>query len=247
MSDGGAPPAPALEIHNLSKRYEQTLAVDQVSLTVNREIFGLLGTNGAGKTTLLKSILGLVVPTEGAVKVCGIDPRRDPVEAKQRIGYLPEDLRLYERLTGWEFLELVAGIKDTECGSAVEEDLRYFALFERRNELIGEYSLGMRKKVGVIAALIGAPPLLLLDEPLNGLDAESMRLLRLRLEQLADDGTTIVISSHVMGFVERICGRVCVLRKGRVVVEGSPGRLRERAEMQDAPFDDVFLRFALDE
>ena len=240
-----APAAPALEVENLVKQYEETRALDGVSLRVDREIFGLLGANGAGKSTLIKCVLGLVAPTSGKVRVSGINPRTDPVEAKQSVGYLPEELHLYERLTGWEFIELVAGLKDVDCGASVEEDFRYFGLFDRRHELIGEYSLGMRQKTGIIAALVGAPKLLLLDEPLNGLDAESMRLLRVRLETLAAGGTTVILSSHVMGFIERICSRVCVLKKGEVVVEGPPASLRRQAAMPDDAFDDVFLHYAL--
>jgi ABC-2 type transport system ATP-binding protein len=237
---------PALEVEGLVKRYHETVAVDEVSLQVAPgEIFGLLGANGAGKSTLLKSVLGLVRPDEGVVRVCGEEVRRDPLAARHRIGYLPEDLRLYDRLTGWEFLELVCGLKGVACDSRVEESFRYFGLFERRNELVGEYSLGMRKKTGIIAALVGYPKLLLLDEPLNGLDAESMRLLRLRLGERAADGAAIVLSSHVMGFVERVCRRVAVLKQGKVVAEGAPKELREQAKMPGEPFDDVFLHFAL--
>ncbi len=237
---------PALEVESLVKRYQETVAVDDVSLAVAAgEIFGLLGANGAGKSTLLKSVLGLIHPDGGLIRVCGEEVRRDPLAARRRIGYLPEDLRLYDRLTGWEFLELVCGLKGIECGARVEESFRYFGLHDRRNELIGEYSLGMRKKVGIIAALAGYPKLLLLDEPLNGLDAESMRLLRLRLGELAADGVGIVLSSHVMGFVERVCRRVVVLKRGKLVAEGPPAELREHAKMPSEPFDDVFLHFAL--
>ena len=237
---------PALAVESLVKRYHETVALDGVSLEVAPgEIFGLLGANGAGKSTLLKSVLGLIRPDEGVVRVCGDEVRRDPLVVRRRIGYLPEDLRLYDRLTGWEFLDLVCGLKGIACDKRVEESFRYFGLYDRRNELIGEYSLGMRKKAGIIATLVGYPKLLLLDEPLNGLDAESMRLLRLRLGELAADGVGIVLSSHVMGFVERVCRRVAVLKRGEVVVEGAPAELREQTKMPSEPFDDVFLHFAL--
>ena len=194
---------------------------------------------------MLKSFLGLFRPVVGVVRVCGEEVRRDPLAARRLIGYLPEDLRLYDRLTAWEFLELVCGLKGIDCDQRVEESFRYYGLFDRRNELVGEYSLGMRKKTGIIAAHAGYPKLLLLDEPLNGLDAESMRLLRLRLGELAADGVGIVLSSHVMGFVERVCGRVAVLKKGKLIIEGAPARLREQAKMPSEPFDDVFLHYAL--
>lgn len=245
MTAAAAKP-PALAVRNLTKRYGDAVAVNSVSFETDGEIFGLLGANGAGKTTILKATLGLVRPDSGEIRIAGIDPRRNPIEAKRRVGYLPEELTLYERLTGWEFLEFVAGLKGVEAGSELEEELRRFDVFERRSELIGEYSLGMRKKIGLIAALIGDPKLILLDEPLNGLDAVSMRTLRLRLGELAAAGVTVVVSSHVMGFVERLCARVAVLRRGEIAVVGSPADLRRAAAMPDQPFDDVFLHFAVD-
>jgi ABC-2 type transport system ATP-binding protein len=237
--------APALEIKNVTKRYDEIVAVRGVSFTINREIFGLLGANGAGKSTLIKSILGLVKADEGEVRVCGLSVRSEPFEAKKRIGYLPEDLRLYERLTGWEFLNFIAGIKGLDAASELEEWLAYFHLYDKRHLLTGEYSLGMKKKIGLIAALVGAPPLILLDEPLTGLDAESMRHARLRIEELAARGSTFVISSHIMGFIERVCHRVAVLKQGSVVIEGHPSHLRDTAGMTDAPFEDVFLHYAI--
>ena len=233
-------------VDRLVKHYHETPAVNDVSLAVEGgEIFGLLGANGAGKSTLLKCALGLVRPTSGEILVDGLQAAREPQEARRRIGYLPEELRLYERLTGWEFLELVCGLKQVDCGAEIEESFEYFGLFDRRHELISDYSLGMRKKIGILAALAGQPKLLLLDEPLNGLDAESMRRLRLRLEERARAGAAVVLSSHVMGFVERVCGRVVILKKGVVEASGTPAELRVQAAMPDEAFDDVFLHFAL--
>ena len=237
--------APALEIKNVTKRYDDLVAVNNVSFTIDREVVGLLGANGAGKSTLLKAVLGLIKVDEGDVHVCGQHTGRPPTEARRLIGYLPEDLRLYERLTGWEFLSFIAGIKGLNHTHEWEEGLDYFGLHDKRHLLIEEYSLGMKKKIGLIAALMGAPPVMLLDEPVNGLDAESMRLLRLRIEELARRGSTFVICSHIMGFVERVCQRIAVLKQGRVVIEGAPSNLREAAGMTNAPFEDVFLRFAL--
>ena len=236
---------PALEIRRLSKRYGQTVAVDDVSFSIGGGVFGLLGANGAGKSTLLKCVLGLVEPTAGEIFVGGAGVAREPLAVRRRIGYSPEELTLYDRLTGQEFLELVAGLKDLEARDEIDEAFAYFGLSGRRNELVGGYSLGMRKKIGLIAALLGSPPLLLLDEPLNGLDAASMRLLRLRLEERVAAGATVVLSSHVMAFVERICSRVLILRDGRIATEGTPSELRSQAGLPDAPFDDVFLHFAL--
>jgi ABC-2 type transport system ATP-binding protein len=239
-----APGAVPLSVRGVTKRYHQTVALENVSFEFQGGVFGLLGANGAGKSTLLKLVLGLTSPDQGEVKVFGINPKADPVEVKRQVGYLPEDLRLYERLTGREFLEFVGGIKQAATGEC-EAALEYFGLQNRQDELIGEYSLGMKKKIGIIAALLGSPRLVLLDEPLNGLDAQSMRLLRLRIDEQSRQGVSFVISSHVMGFVERMCGRVVVLRKGALVIEGSPAELRAAAGMPQEPFDDVFLHFAL--
>jgi ABC-type multidrug transport system ATPase subunit len=195
---------------------------------------------------LLKSILGIVEPDNGEILVGGHKAGRLAADAKKLIGYLPENLRLYERLTGWEFLEFIAGIKGVSDMSGVEADLERLGLADRRHVLAGEYSLGMRKKLGIAAAMMGDPPLLLLDEPLNGLDTESMRLLRLRIEELRGRGSTIVISSHVMSFVERICGRMAIWRNGRIAVEGTADDLRREAAMPDQAVEDVFLHFAVD-
>lgn len=237
--------APVLRLDGVSKSYGDTVALDGVSLAVDGGIVGLVGANGAGKSTLHRVVLDLVRADAGTIEVAGFDVRREPLEARRRTGYLPEDLRLDERLTGGETLDLVAALKGLDNGAERRELAEYFGLGERLHELLGEYSLGMRKKVGLAAALMGSPPLVLLDEPLNGLDTESMRLLRLRLEEMARAGTTIVVSSHVMAFVERICGRIVLLRRGRVAADASPTELRRQTAMAAEPFEDVFLRLAL--
>ena len=236
---------PALKVSNVVKRFGPKIALGGVSLRADREIFGLLGANGAGKSTLMKSILGLHRPDEGEIRVCGLRAGYESAEVKRLVGYLPEDLDLYERLTGQEFLEFMAGLRGLSASEEIDEGLETFELTEARRKLIGGYSLGMRKKIGLIAALLGSPPLLMLDEPLNGLDTLSMRKLRLLLEERAAAGATIVLSSHVMSFVERICARMVILRNGLVAVEGTTERLRQTAGLEDAPFEDVFLHYAL--
>ncbi|MEM7356542.1 MAG: ABC transporter ATP-binding protein [Acidobacteriota bacterium] len=237
---------PILRVEGVSKTFGETQALRDVSFTADGEIFGLLGANGAGKSTLYRSILDLVACDAGAIYVTGFDVSRQSVEARRQIGYLPEELDFYDRLTGWELLELVAGLKELDNADERRDWLAYFGLDERRNVLLGEYSLGMRKKIGLIIALMGAPRLALLDEPLNGLDTESMRRLRLKIEEMAGNGTTFVLSSHVMAFVERICDRVVILRRGQRVALGSTTEIRQQAGMADEPFEDVFLRLALD-
>ncbi len=238
---------PMLSVENVSKSYGGDVqALDGVSLEANDEVLGLVGANGAGKSTLYRSILDLTTHDSGTIRIAGYDVRKHSVEARRLIGYLPEELHLYDRLSGWELLALVAGLRDLDNSEERREWLDYFGLDNRRDVLVGEYSLGMRKKIGLIAALMGRPRLALLDEPLNGLDTDSMRRLRLRIEEMSRAGTTFVVSSHVMSFVERISDRIAVLRKGRLVAYGTTESVRQQAGMPNSPFEDVFLQLALD-
>lgn len=237
---------PVVSIANVTKRYGDLVAVDDVSFEVHGEILGLLGANGAGKSTLLKMLVGLLRHDSGRLAIDGHDVRLDAVEARRLVGYLPEDLELYERLTGREFLRFVTGIKGSTPDDAVlDSAFDEFGILEKADHLIKEYSLGMRKKTGLIAAMAGSPRLLVLDEPLNALDAQTMRLVERKLEAFLDAGGAVILSSHVMGFVERVCSRVVVLRNGRISANDRPDRLREATGLAGAPFDDVFFRYAL--
>jgi len=231
-------------VESVTKRYGETLAVDAVSLRVGAgEVYALLGANGAGKSTLIRMMTGLSEPDSGGVTVCGDEMARKPLAAKRHIGYLPEELYFYQRLTGREYLRLVAGLKGADADSTAAE-VEFFELSNVADKWVGGYSLGMRKKLGLAAAFTGRPRVLVLDEPLNGLDVEMMRKLRLRLAEERDAGRSFVVSSHVMSFVERVADRACVMSAGRVVAEGSPAELRALASMPDAPFEDVFFRLA---
>jgi ABC-2 type transport system ATP-binding protein len=165
------------------------------------------------------------------------------VAARRHLGYLPEELILYDRLTGLEYLELVAGLKEADP-SGIAEEVDFFELTRFQQKLVGGYSLGMRKKLGLAAAMLGKAEVVVLDEPLNGLDVEMMRKLRHRIEAEKSNGRALMVASHVMSFVERISDRVGVMRAGKMVAEGSPGELRAVARMKDAPFEDVFFHFA---
>ncbi len=237
---------PVLRVDAACKAYGDVVALDDVSFEADGGILGLIGANGAGKSTLYRSILDLVALDSGAIRVAGLEVGRQSVAARGQIGYLPEELHFYDRLSGWEHLELIAGLKGLDNTAERRQWLADFGLDDRRDVLVGEYSLGMRKKIGIIAALMGAPRLALLDEPLNGLDTESMRRLRLRIEAMAEAGTTFVISSHVMSFIERVCDRVAILRRGRLVASGTPDEVRHQAGMTGEAFEDVFLKLALD-
>jgi ABC-2 type transport system ATP-binding protein len=230
-----------LTVESVVKRYGETLAVDGVSLRVAAgEVYALVGANGAGKSTLIRMMTGLSEPDSGVVTVCGEEMRKRPLAAKRHVGYLPEELYFYQRLTGREYLRLVAGLKGADDAQAAAE-AEFFELKAVEGKWVGGYSLGMRKKLGLAAAFIGAPRVLILDEPLNGLDVEMMRKLRLRIEREREAGAAFVVSSHVMSFVERTSDRAGVMSRGRIVAEGSPAELRRLAGMPDEPFEDVFF------
>ena len=231
-------------IEGATRRYGEILAVDNVSLSIMRgEVYSLVGANGAGKSTLLRMLVGITEPDAGRLFICGEDLANRAPSTRRHLGYLPEELVLYERLTGREYLELVAGLKDADL-SKIPEELSFFELLPAQNKLVGGYSLGMRKKLGLAAAMMGSPEVLVLDEPLNGLDVEMMRKLRHRIEDESNNGRTLLVASHVMSFVERISDRIGIMRAGKLVAEGSPSALRARAGLNTSPFEDVFFHFA---
>jgi ABC-type multidrug transport system ATPase subunit len=231
-----------IAVEQVTKRYGEIVAVNQVSLQVaGGQVYSLIGANGAGKSTLIRMIIGVTEPDEGKVFIYGEDlARRDP-QTRRHIGYLPEELILYDRLTGHEYLELVAGLKGARAAQITEE-LEFFELKHAESKLVGGYSLGMKKKLGLAAAMIGRPDILVLDEPLNGLDVEMMRKLRLRIAGERDAGRALLISSHVMSFVERVSDSAGVMRAGRLVAEGSPAGLRAKTGQAVEPFEDVFFK-----
>jgi ABC-type multidrug transport system ATPase subunit len=233
-----------VSIEGATKRYGEVLAVDNVSLSLaSSEVYSLVGANGAGKSTLLRMLVGITEPDAGRLSICGEDLSSRAPSTRRHLGYLPEELVLYERLTGVEYLELVAGLKNADA-TKIPEELGFFELLPAKDKLVGGYSLGMRKKLGLAAAMIGSPMVLVLDEPLNGLDVEMMRKLRHRIEDERSNGKALLVASHVMSFVERISNRVGIMRRGKLVAEGPPSDLRAQAEMNDAPFEDVFFHFA---
>lgn len=235
---------PALLVESVTRRFGEVVAVDDVTLSVSPgEVYGLIGANGAGKSTLIRMIVGITRPDSGRVLIFGEQVSDHLPGPRRRLGYLPEELIFYERLTGREYLELVAGLKGSER-SSISEEIEFFELAGVDRKLVGGYSLGMRKKLGLAAAMIGSPDISVLDEPLNGLDVEMMRKLRLRIEAQRAAGKIIIVSSHVMSFVERICGRVGVMRDGRLVAEGTPKELRIQSGLTSEPFEDVFFHLA---
>ncbi|MFK0255293.1 ABC transporter ATP-binding protein [Streptomyces sp. NPDC090445] len=220
----------AVEARGLRKEFDDKVAVDGVDLTVPRgSFYGLVGPNGAGKTTSLSMITGLLRPDAGTVRVAGHDVWQDPYEAKHRIGILPDGLRLFERLSGRELLRYTGRLRelpsaDTEARAG--ELLDVLGLTEAGDKLVVDYSTGMRKKIGLAAALLHNPPVLFLDEPFESVDPVSAETIREVLRQYTATGSTVVFSSHVMELVAALCTHVAILAKGRVIADGTLDEVR---------------------
>jgi len=224
--DDGAPP---VEVRGLVKRYGDLVAVDAVDLTVERgDVFGYLGPNGAGKTTSLRMMLGLIRPTAGTVRVFGRDPGVS-VTALEGVAGFVEAPRFYPYLDGRTNLRLLAALDGGDANALVEETLEIVELSGRAKDKVGGYSHGMRQRLGIAGALLRRPRLLLLDEPATGLDPAGMRDMRALIRRLADDGMTVVLSSHLLAEVDELCNRVAIVRRGRMVYEGELADLRRAA------------------
>jgi len=220
----------AIEARGLVKRFGSKAAVSQLDLNVPvGSWFGLVGPNGAGKTTTIKMVVGLLRPDEGTVQIDGIEVWPDPRAAKQRIGVLPDDLRLFERLSGIEhlvYLGLLRGIDRGDVEHRAAQLLDILGLTESRDDLVADYSTGMRKKFALAAALLHAPSVLLLDEPFESVDPVSSRVIVEVLQQYRASGGTVVFSSHVMDTVERLCDEVAIVAAGNVVRSGALADIR---------------------
>lgn len=237
---------PAIETIALTRRFGSHVAVDRLTLQVEPgAFFGFLGPNGAGKSTTIKMLVGLLRPTAGEAWIDGIDVWRHPIDAKRRVGVLPEGLNLYERLTAREYVEFVGlmhGLTAAEARRRTDELLDLMQLTAAHDKMLVDYSHGMRKKTALAAALIHGPRVLFLDEPFEGIDAVAKRAILNVLQDLRQRGTTIFFSSHILEVVERLCTRVAVIAEGRLVAEGTLDALRERAHAgAEATLEDLFL------
>lgn len=240
-------PAPAVVVQDLVRVFDKKVAVNHLNLRVERgEFFGFLGPNGAGKSTTIKMMVGLLRPTAGSVWVGGVDVWKNPLQARALMGVLPEYLNIYERLSGREFLNFAGhmyGVPEADIRHRSEELLKVLTLVDDADKLIVDYSVGMRKKIALAAAIMHNPQVIFLDEPFEGIDPVSSRVIRDILHDLTQRGTTIFFSSHIMEVVERLCTRVGIINQGILVAEGSLQELRERAsgEDKDATLEDIFL------
>jgi ABC-2 type transport system ATP-binding protein len=215
-------PAPPVEARDLVKRYGDIAAVDHVDLVVEPgDVFGYLGPNGAGKTTSLRMLLGLIRPTAGSARLFGHDPLIDGAKALDGVAGFVEGPRFYPYLSGRRNLELLADYDDPVSRPHIDEVLALVELRDRAKDRVGGYSHGMRQRLGIAAALLRRPRLLLLDEPTTGLDPAGMRDMRDLVRRLAAEGITILLSSHLLYEVEELCNRVAIIRKGRIVYQGA--------------------------
>ncbi|MFM7282319.1 MAG: ABC transporter ATP-binding protein [Planctomycetia bacterium] len=224
---------PLARLERVTKRYGDLHALRGITLEIRSgEVFGLLGRNGAGKTTALRILTGLLAPDEGAVEIDGIDVLRQPLEARRRIAFVPDGAPLYSNLSPWQHLELVGRLHALPSATVRSEGERLLAaleLAERGNDPVGQFSRGMRQKTALALAILPKPKLLVLDEPLNGLDAPTTAMFKEVLRMWADRGGAVIYTSHLLDVVERVCDRMALIEGGVVAAEGDLEALRRRA------------------
>jgi ABC-2 type transport system ATP-binding protein len=237
--------ATLIETQALVKRYGDKLAVNNVSFEVQAgEVFGFLGPNGAGKTTTIKMIVGLLQPTSGTIRVAGYNVQAQPLLAKAASGYVPDTPNLYAKLTGRELLRFVGDLYSLDrqrLAQRTEELLRVLDLNEAADQTIDSYSHGMQQKASLAAALMHDPKVLVLDEPTVGLDPKSARLIKDILRQMAERGTAVFLSTHILEIAERMCDRIGIINKGELVAIGTMNELRSLGKAGETSLEDIFL------
>lgn len=244
----GAMDGLALRLHRLTKRFGPLVAVDDLSIEVRAgEIYGLIGPNGSGKTTTVKMLAGLYRPTGGRIEIAGVDLGREPERAKRALGYVPDEPFVYDKLSGREFLHLVGelyGIPRTERGARIERLLGLFPVTEVIDGYMERYSRGNKQKLVILASLLHEPRVLVIDEPIVGLDPESAIKTRGLLAAFARAGGAVFLSTHTLAFAESVCHRVGLLKAGRLVQEGDLETLRRAAASPGASLEALYLHFA---
>ncbi len=239
-----------IKIIGLVKVYDNTRAVDQLDLEIPAgQLFGFLGPNGAGKTTTIKLMTGLLKPNEGSIEVDGIDVQSNPKKAKARMGYIPDRPFIYEKLTGAEYLQFIAdlyGVDQASAKARADKFLEFFDLDSSAHQLIGGYSHGMRQKLIISGALIHSPPVVIVDEPLIGLDPKGAKQVKRLFLELCNKGTTIFMSTHSLAIAEDMCDRIGIIQKGKMIADGSMEQLRERASHDGGGLEEIFLKLTGD-
>ncbi|MHA1222104.1 MAG: ABC transporter ATP-binding protein [Candidatus Heimdallarchaeaceae archaeon] len=238
--------SPIVEVSNVTKTFGSVIAVNNVSFTVKPgEIFGLLGPNGAGKTTCVKLILGLLEADNGEIKVFGLDPLKDELEVKRKVGYVSEEPLIYKSMTPrmlFNFISSLRNLDPTEATRRLQYYLQSFEALEYYNKLIATLSRGNKQKMQVIASLIHDPELLIMDEPLTGLDAKSAKLVKEILELHKEKGGSVIFSTHILEIAEEMCDRIGIINKGKLIAIGTVEELSKIANKVGADLEDIFLR-----
>ncbi len=234
-----------IELKNLTKHFGGIVAVNRLNLSVSEgEIFGFIGPNGAGKTTTLRMMGGILEPSEGSVTIDGINMAEHPENAKKRIGFIPDRPFLYEKLTGMEFLKFTADLYDIDDGlfcKRSERILRQFSLYHWADELIESYSHGMKQRLIISAAILHDPKVIVVDEPMVGLDPAGIRMVKDLFRSLSTKGTTVFMSTHTLTVAEDICHRMAIIHKGSLIATGTVEELRLKARVQEGDLEEVFL------
>lgn len=235
-----------ISIQKVTKRFDKVIAVADLSLEIPRgEVFGFLGPNGAGKTTTIKMLVGLTRPTTGTIYIDGIDIQAEPEKAKLGIGYVPDNPFLYEKLTGREFLKFVGGLyrlDENEIAKRIEWLFDLFSVTEWGDERTEGYSHGMKQKIVISSAFLHKPSVIIIDEPMVGLDPQSSRLVKDMFKLAAQDGTTVFLSTHSLDTAEELCDRIGIVNNGRLIALGTIDQLRQQAKMEGGNLEDLFLR-----
>jgi len=240
-----------IQLRSLTKRYGKFTAVDSIDLTVARgEIFGFLGPNGAGKTTTLRMIAGILLPTAGTVRIGDVDVVQQPLLAKAKLGYIPDRPFIYEKLTGAEFLRFVAGLYDqqgADVDNRARELLALFDLEDWRDELVESYSHGMRQKLIISSAFVHRPEVIVVDEPMVGLDPKAARILKDLFREYVNRGHTIMMSTHTLEVAESLCDRIAIIQGGKIRAEGTMADLRTQSEDGTERLEAIFLKLTGEE
>ncbi|TRZ77178.1 MAG: ABC transporter ATP-binding protein [Deltaproteobacteria bacterium] len=234
-----------IELKNLTKRYGNTLAVNNLNLSVSKgEIYGFIGPNGAGKTTTIRIMGGVLAPTEGMVVIDGINMADDPESVKRRIGFIPDRPFIYEKLTGMEFMRFSAdlyGVDERIFLEKAQALLKQFAIFNWADELIESYSHGMKQRLIISSALLHDPIVIIVDEPMVGLDPAAIKMVKNMFRELSRGGMTIFMSTHTLAVAEDICDRIGVIHRGTLIATGTTGDLKRDAGVEEADLEEVFL------